>query len=235
MHGRLAPAIPVPGTLAPATMAEDLDRPAEIRGRFLESARVYYPGVELVADATISPQADPYLSDHHIDGLMVLPPAIALEAMARPPRSWLASRCGTWLGSGWMRPVLLPGDRETTLRICALRRPDSVETVVRYAGSDFRIDHFRALFPLAAAPRETPASPDGTPGAGTPLPVASARRDRRRHRPVRPRLFQDGPFRRRRLPAGGDVAVVPALIRGADDRPWFAGPGVHDAPGVTSR
>ena len=54
--------------------------------------------------------------------------------------------------------VLLPGDQETTLRICALRRADGVETVLRCADSGFQVDHFRALFPLwrAAAGRTRP-------------------------------------------------------------------------------
>ena len=50
--------------------------------------------------------------------------------------------------------VLLPGDQETTLRICALRRADAVETVLRCADSGFQVNHFRAMLP--ARPRARP-------------------------------------------------------------------------------
>ena len=238
MHGRLAPGTPAPGTRVPGTrvppaLAEDADRPAEIRGRFLESAQVYYPGVELVADTTISPRTDPYLSDHHIDGLMVLPLAVALEAMAEAA-SVLAGRPLRHLAGTRMDApvVLLPGDQETTLRICALRRADAVETVVRYAGSGFRVDHFRALFPLGDAPQAPgqPAAPQTGQGLG--LTVASAGGIVDGTDLYGPVFFQAGPFRR--------VAFLPevtsrscsALVRGADDRPWFAGPEVSGAPGM---
>ncbi len=243
MHGRLAPGIPVPGTLAPGTLApgtpapgaraEDLDRPAEIRGRFLESARVYYPGVELVADATISPRSDPYLSDHHIDGFMVLPLAVALEAMAEAA-SVLAGRPLRHLAGTRMDApvVLLPGDPETTLRVCALRRAGAVETVVRCSGSDFQVDHFRALFPLGDAAQDPgpPAAAQTGPGLG--LTVASAGGIVDGTDLYGPVFFQAGPFRR--------VAFLPevtsrscsALVRGADDRPWFADPEFSGAPGA---
>ena len=242
MHGRLAPGTPAP---------EDPDRAAGIRGRFLESARVYYPGVELVADTRISPRTDPYLSDHHIDGLTVLPLAIALEAMAEAA-SVLAGRPLRQLAGTRMDApvVLLPGDQETTLRICALRRADAVETVVRCAASGFQVDHFRALFPLGDAPQAPgepaapqapgqPAAPQapGQPaapqtGQGLGLTVASAGGIVDGTDLYGPVFFQAGPFRR--------VAFLPevtsrscsALVRGADDRPWFAGPEVSGAPGM---
>ena len=237
LHGRLAP-----GTPAPGTPAEDPDRAAGIRGRFLESARVYYPGVELVADTRISPRTDPYLSDHHIDGLTVLPLAIALEAMAEAA-SVLAGRPLRQLAGTRMDApvVLLPGDQETTLRICALRRADAVETVVRCAGSGFQVDHFRALFPLGDVP-QAPGEPAALQAPGQPtapqtrqglgLTVASAGGLVDGTDLYGPVFFQAGPFRR--------VAFLPevtsrscsALVRGADDRPWFAGPEVSGAAGV---
>jgi enediyne polyketide synthase len=253
IHGRLsapapgeaAPEALVPGALAPGSGPANLDRPAEIRGRFLQSARVYYPGVELVADTEISPRTDPYLADHHIDGLMVLPLAVALEAMAEAA-SVLAGRPLRRVGGTRMDApvVLLPGDQETTLRICALRREDAVETVLRCADSGFQVDHFRARFPLgpapvpepeppgqaAAEPPEQPATP--RPGSGLGLTVASAGGIVDGTDLYGPVFFQAGPFRR--------VAFLPevtsrscsALVRGADDRPWFAGSALSGPPGV---
>ena len=193
---------------------------------------MYYPGVELVADTRISPRTDPYLADHHIDGLMVLPLAIALEAMAEAA-SVLAGRPLRRLGRTRMdSPVVLPaGDQETTLRICALRRAEAVETVVRCSGSGFQVDHFRALFPLGDTPQAPgqPAEPRTAQGLG--LTVASAGGIVDGTDLYGPVFFQAGPFRR--------VAFLPevtsrscsALVRGADDRPWFAAPESRRAPG----
>ena len=264
IHGRLsapapgrAPAAPehpsrgpwhpalAPGALAPGSVAANPARPAEIRGRFLQSARVYYPGVELVADTEISPRTDPYLADHHIDGLMVLPLAVALEAMAEAASVLAGRPLRRVAGTRMDAPVvLLPGDQETTLRICALRREDAVETVLRCADSGFQVDHFRALFPLgpapvpepeppgqaAAEPPEQPAAP--RPGSGLGLTVASAGGIVDGTDLYGPVFFQAGPFRR--------VAFLPevtsrscsALVRGADDRPWFAGSALGGAPGM---
>jgi enediyne polyketide synthase len=222
-------------------VAASPDGLAEIRGRFLMSARVYYPGVELVADTQISPRTDPYLADHHIDGLMVLPLAVALEAMAEAASVLAGRPLRRLAGTRMDAPVvLLPGDQETTLRICALRRADAVETVLRCADSGFQVDHFRALFPLgpvpepeppgraAAEPPEPPAAP--RPGSGLGLTVASAGGMVDGTDLYGPVFFQAGPFRR--------VAFLPevtsrscsALIRGADDRPWFSGAPGMDVP-----
>ena len=193
---------------------------------------MYYPGVELVADTGISPRTHPYLADHHIDGLMVLPLAIAIEAMAEAA-SVLAGRPLRQLARTRMDApvVLLPGDQETTLRICALRRADAVETVVRCSGSAFQIDHFRALFPLGDEPQAPgqPAEPRTAQGLG--LTVGSAGGIVDGTDLYGPVFFQAGPFRR--------VAFLPevtsrscsALVRGADDRPWFADPESSGAPG----
>jgi enediyne polyketide synthase len=219
MHGRLG------------EPAADPEPAPEIRGRFLETTRVYCPGVELVADAKFSPRTDPYLADHRIDGLMVLPLAMALEAMAQAA-SVLAGRPLRRLAGARMDApvVLLPGDQETTLRICALRRADAVETVLRCADSGFQVGHFRALFPLqpAVPPAQSSPEPAVEPRSGQQertkrlgLTVSSAGGLVDGTDLYGPVFFQAGPFRR--------VAFLPeltsrscsALIRGADDRPWF--------------
>ena len=259
MHGRLgtpAPAAPVraaaalapgsptpeaavPEAAVPEILAAGPGQAAEIRGRFLESARVYYPGVELVADTAISPETDPYLADHHIDGLMVLPLAIALEAMAEAASVLAGQPLRRLAGARMDAPVvLLPGDQETTLRICALRRADAVETVLRCADSGFQVDHFRALFPLGSGAQpanrpdlqQQPQDQPGRPRPGLGLTVASAGGIVDGTDLYGPVFFQSGPFRR--------VAFLPevtsrscsALVRGADDRPWFSGAPGMDVP-----
>ena len=53
------------------------------RFRFMERVRVLYPGVELIADATIQRDTDRYLADHAPGGVCVFPLVFAIEAMTQ--------------------------------------------------------------------------------------------------------------------------------------------------------
>ena len=231
IHGRLGPAATRPGGPGPG-------------GRFLETLRVHYPGVELVAEARVSARTDPYLAGYLADGLAMLPPAIGLEAMAQAAAA-LAGRPLRELADVSMEaPVVLPpGGRETTLRVCALVRDDSVETVLRTAGTSFHVDHFRAFFPLQPGTlrdgphwgsehrdsehRDAPGGqPGGTAGRGRGLGLAAPGAGRivdgtDVYGPV---CFQAGPFRRVAFLPEVTARSCRALIRGADDRAWFTGP-----------
>src|SRR5205823_14537975 len=52
-------------------------------GRFIDRPRVYYPGIELVTDAELSADSDPYLADHLLDGETLFPAVLGIEAMAQ--------------------------------------------------------------------------------------------------------------------------------------------------------
>ncbi len=202
---------------------------ANLSGRFLETVRVHYPGVELVAEARVSARTDPYLTDYLLDGRTVLPPAIGLEAMAQAAAAVAGRPLRELADVSMEAPVVLPtGGRETTLRVCALLRDDSVETVLRAAGTGFSLDHFRAFFPLrpGAAPGGPAAERSGqaAAGGGQRLALAAAGPGRLvdgtdLYGPV---LFQRGPFRRVAFLPEVTARSCRALIRGADDRPWFA-------------
>ncbi|RKT54573.1 type I polyketide synthase [Saccharothrix australiensis] len=115
-------------------------------GRFVERVRAHQPGVELVADAVLSLRTDPWLAEHRLDGLAVLPAVVGLEAMAQAA-SALAGRALTVAERVvFDRPVVVP-DSDGAVRVCALRHDGVVETVLRSAESGFA-DHFRAQFPL---------------------------------------------------------------------------------------
>ena len=197
-------------------------------GRFLETVRVHFPRVELVAEAQVSTRTDPYLADYLLDGRTVLPPAIGLEAMAQAAAA-LAGRPLRGLADVSMEaPVVLPpGDRETTLRVCALLRDDAVETVLRAAGTGFSLDHLRAFFPL----RPGPDSP-GRPGEHGNQDAAGERLSLGAAVPgsivdgtdvYGPVCFQRGPFRRVAFLTEVTARSCHGLVRGADDRPWFSG------------
>jgi enediyne polyketide synthase len=225
VHGRLG--APVPPAVRPG-----LAGPVA-RGRFGETVRVHYPGVELVADTRLSIQADPYLADYRIDDLPMLPAAMVLEAMAQAA-SALAGRDQRHLTDVRLAaPVLLlgrSGQEEAVIRVCALRVGDTVQTVLRCAETGFRLDHARAVFTAAARHAAPPAAgwAAGTGrGAGGVAPGALVD-GTDLYGQV---LFQTGRFRRVAfLPEAGSRACR-ALVRGGDDLPWFgAVPGPVDAP-----
>src|SRR5258706_15414432 len=62
-----------------------LDKPELPFLRFVERTRIFYPGIELVVEAELTPVADPYLDDHVVDGERLFPAVMGLEAMAQGP------------------------------------------------------------------------------------------------------------------------------------------------------
>ena len=209
-HGAAATRIAIHGRAGRGTGADRRDKPG---GRFLETVRVHFPRVELVAEARVSTRTDPYLADYLLDGRTVLPPAIGFEAMAQAAAA-LAGRPLRDLADVSMEaPVVLPaGDGETTLRVCALTRDDGVETVLRAAGTGFSLDHVRAFFPLRPAVL-SPAISTGPP-AGAVLGSIVDGTD-----VYGSICFQRGAFRRVAFLTEVTARSCRALIRGADDRP----------------
>lgn len=57
------------------------DLPVLQKNRYLEFPKVYYPGIELIADAELSSDNDHYLLDHAPYGVPILPLVSAVEAM----------------------------------------------------------------------------------------------------------------------------------------------------------
>ena len=226
VHGRLG--MPVPQAVRPGLAA-----PA-VRGRFGETVRVYYPGVELVADTRLSVRADPYLTDYRIDDLPMLPAAMVLEAMAQAA-SALAGRelrhlanvqlAGAGIAAGTDRSR---GDGDPGLR--PPRRQH------RGNGASLRRDG------LPAGPRPSRVRRGGTargstvscglgrwPGAGHGGRGPGGHGGR--HRPVRAGVLPGRAVPPGGLPAGGQLARLPgagprqrrpALVRG--------GAGPVDAP-----
>jgi enediyne polyketide synthase len=240
IHGRVSVPAP-PAAVEPAPQRV-------IRGRFLETVQVHYPAIELVADTRLSLATDPYLGDYRIDGLPVLPGVVGLEAMAQAASALAGQHLRHVTDVAMDAPVVIPpgaADGETVIRVCALRRGDSVEVVLRCGGDGFQVDHFRAHFalpgaarPLASGPADEASTEIGGAGHGRPGPRSGRARDRVAPAGIvdgtdlyGPICFQSGRFRR--------VAFLPevtsrscrALVRGGDAQPWFgAVAGPVDAP-----
>jgi enediyne polyketide synthase len=205
--------------------------------RFLERPLVHYPGVELVAEAELSSAADPYLDDHLLDGNLLLPAVLGMEAMAQAAVA-VSGLAGTPTleDAEFLRPVVVPPGGATTLRVAALVRDEStVDTVLRSSETAFGSDHFRATLRWSQPAERMPVAPVDRVVAD-PAPRV----------PVDPAaelygglLFQGDRFRRllgyRRLAARECVAEVSTRA----EAPWFgpflpqelvlADPGTRDA------
>ena len=227
VHGRVG--VPAPAAIADGS--PQLPLAAGAPGRFLEILRVHYPGIELVSEARLSLRADPYLTEHQVDGIPVLPAAMALEAMAQAASALAGRPVRRATGVSMIAPVVVPPgqpDGEAVIRICALRDGNTIRTAVRCAESGFVVDHFVAAF---CCQEDEPRAAELLAGAGgadlnemTAAQAASAGivDGGDLYGPI---CFQSGRFRR--------VAFVPevssrgcrALLQGADDQPWFGSAG----------
>ena len=189
--------------------------------RFLQDVQVHYPGRELVCAPQLSLQADPYLADYRIDGLPVLPPVLALEALAQAA-SVLAGRPVRMASNVRMdSPIAVPAGADAELRICALRTGSTITVALRCRDSSFSVDHARAEFSADAAEDEMPYAQIGN--GSSPLSQLSTSTTglvdgAEMYGPI---SFQSGRFRRIALLPEVTARSCRALARGGDQEPWF--------------
>ncbi|HUC21198.1 MAG TPA: SDR family NAD(P)-dependent oxidoreductase [Streptosporangiaceae bacterium] len=240
IHGRVGglPASPAPVITHAELTAAGLGDGAA----FLREVNMNYPGAELVCSAGLSLASDPYLADYRIDGMPVLPPVLALEALAQTA-SVLAGQPLRRLTKVTLEsPVLIPTSRDAALRVYALRDGDTIVAALRCADSSYQVDHARAEFSCAAEQDEMPqagipADPLGRQlGTGPSGLVDGAEL-------YGSICFQSGRFRRIALLPEVTARSGRALARGGDEQPWFTAdspfakasfllgsPGLNDAP-----
>jgi enediyne polyketide synthase len=114
--------------------------------RFVDQPRVFYPGIELVADAELSSPTDPYLDDHLLDGSMLFPAVIGMEAMSHAALA-VSGRTEVPVLENveFLRPVVVAPGGTTPIRLAALViDDDTVDVVIRSSETGFQADHFRA-------------------------------------------------------------------------------------------
>jgi enediyne polyketide synthase len=134
----------------PTITLEDRELPLT---RFVDQPRVYYPGIELVADAELSARSDPYLADHLLDGELLFPAVLGMEAMAQVAAALAPPRGVPVLENmEFLRPIVIPPDGATTIRVAALNHGDRVEAVIRSSDTAFQADHFRATLRYSGPP-----------------------------------------------------------------------------------
>jgi len=124
--------------------------------RFVDRALVHYPGVELITEADLSDGTDPYLADHRLDGDLLFPAVLGMEAMTQVAAA-LSGRPGPPLLENveFLRPIVVAPGGTTTIRLAALAVDDqTVDVVIRSSETGNSADHFRARlrFPRPAVP-----------------------------------------------------------------------------------
>jgi enediyne polyketide synthase len=133
-----------------------LPRPELPLTRFVDRVLVHYSEVELVTEAELSAGSDPYLSDHLLEGDLLFPAVIGMEAMTQVAAA-ASGRSGSPLLEGveFLRPIAVRPGHTTTVRLAALVRDDeAVDVVIRSEETGFGADHFRATlrFPRPEVP-----------------------------------------------------------------------------------
>ena len=196
-----------------------IERPELPFRRFLEQPATYYPQIELIANADLSVESDPYLKDHQLQGEHLLPAVLGLEAMAQVAMALVgAGEPPVFENVRFSHPVVVPPAKTLKVRILTLNRgPNNVEVALRSAETGFQINHFQARCNFAKAnPNETePLRSDETAKneSVTLDPASDLYGDL---------LFHAGRFRRlgkyRRLKAKECVAEITP----ADGGSWFS-------------
>ncbi|PZF93708.1 type I polyketide synthase [Micromonospora deserti] len=202
--------------------------------RFVDRPLVRYHGVELVTDVELSAGSDLYLPDHLLDGNLLFPAVFGMEAMAQAAMA-VTGRDGVPVieRARFARPIVVPPDGSTTIRIAALvTGDDTVHAVIRSGETGFAADHFEARLRFADDP--VPAGPPEQVGGDLPPVPLDPARDL-----YGGTLFQGARFQRLRgfhRAAARDVDADVATVPGTD---WFSAylpdtlllgdPGVRDA------
>jgi enediyne polyketide synthase len=112
--------------------------------RFLEHTRTYHPGIELITEAELGTDADPYVAEHAFQGEQLLPAVMGMEAMAQGAQVLEQSELLPALHDlRFDHPIVIPRDRPVTIRLAALRRkPGLVSVAIQCSSTGFKVNHF---------------------------------------------------------------------------------------------
>ncbi|MFI7329472.1 SDR family NAD(P)-dependent oxidoreductase [Streptomyces rubiginosohelvolus] len=216
------------------------ERPPLPLHRFTVAPLVHYHGVELVTEAELNVGTDPYLADHLLDGNLLLPAVIGMEAMCQVAAAVTGRDSVPVLEDvRFLRPVVVPPDGSARVRIAAtVTSADTVEVVLHAEESGFVAEHFRARLVFSGLP-----VPDDPPlSQGPPVPGGAGLGDV----PLDPVadlygevLFQGDRFRRLRRFHRVSARYVDAELSVDEAADWFAAylpggllladPGMRDA------
>jgi enediyne polyketide synthase len=114
--------------------------------RFVDRAVVHYPGIELITEADLSAGSDPYLTDHLLDGDLLFPAVLGMEAMTQVAAAVIGLNDAPLLENvEFLRPIVVSQGGSTTIRIAAVAKDGAtVDVVIRSGETGYSADHFRA-------------------------------------------------------------------------------------------
>jgi len=122
--------------------------------RFLEKIEYILPGVELIAQANLNVESDPYLLDHNWKGSLLFPFVFGFEAMAQA----VAYVCGIEKFEfikarhiDLQRPISVPQDSGTTIEIHAIVQDGQVKVEIYSQETGYKEPHFSAVFEISSA------------------------------------------------------------------------------------
>ena len=120
--------------------------------RFMEQLVIDYPGKELIAQTTLSPDSDLYLDDHVIDGVRVLPTVITLEAMAQAVEYLTGSSSDQnhFAEVSLKRPIMVD-EGGLSVQLVAFKKDNQIELSLAPA-DDPAADFIKAVYPLNQQP-----------------------------------------------------------------------------------
>ncbi|TYB71374.1 SDR family NAD(P)-dependent oxidoreductase [Nonomuraea sp. PA05] len=202
--------------------------------RFVGTPLIRYHGVELVSEVELNAGTDLYLADHLLDGNLLFPAVIGMEAMSQVACAATGRQEAPVIErAAFSRPIIVPPGSSTTLRIAAAATgDDTVAVTIRSAETGFEVDHFSAELRFDAGP-----APEGPPGQiPDGLPPVALDPDTDLYGQV---LFQGSRFQRLRRYHRAAARHVDADLAVERDGSWFAGylpgdlllgdPGMRDA------
>ncbi|UBU18052.1 type I polyketide synthase [Nonomuraea gerenzanensis] len=202
--------------------------------RFVGTPLIRYHGVELVSEVELNAGTDLYLADHLLDGNLLFPAVIGMEAMSQVACAATGRQEAPVIErAAFSRPIIVPPGSSTTLRIAAAATgDDTVAVTIRSAETGFEVDHFSAELRFDAGP-----CPEGPPGQiPDGLPPVALDPDTDLYGQV---LFQGTRFQRLRRYHRAAARHVDADLAVERDGSWFAGylpgelllgdPGMRDA------
>jgi enediyne polyketide synthase len=181
--------------------------------RFLDTVLLHYPRLELVVETALSRGRDPYLADHQIGTMLVMPAVFSLEAMAEVAG---ALKPGTTVVAieavAFSQVIVVPESGAVRVRIMALAGEGGrVEAVIRAEDDDYAVDRMRATFLFASAVAQAAVARVAAPNAAVDAAPLYG-----------PLFFQAGHFQRVRAYSALSARHVAAALAPAEAVLWFA-------------
>lgn len=201
-------------------------------GRFLDDIKVFYPGVELVAETVLTRGRDRYLDDHVIDGVSIAPGVMMVEALAQCAKALGIERNFLSIHNvKFHRPLTVPNAGGLKVRLSALRdATGGVTTNITCELDDFDGVCVEATFSNGTCEPRRLAREEGVRQAWPSAPLSSLYGNF---------FFQRGRFRRLASVEALSSRKVEVLFSESPGADWFGAfdsqecwlwdPGVADA------